>query len=127
MEALHLDTHVLLWLWQGEESRLRPIKFRLEGKSLCVAPIALLEAQLLYEIGRITDPAERIFADLAVQSGVQLAKADPSEVIKQSLPLNWTRDPFDRLIVAQAMVEDATLLTKDRLIRQRYKKAFWDK
>ena len=73
METLHLDTHVLLWLWLGEESRLRPVKSRLEGRSLCVAPITLLETQFLFEIGRITDPAERIFAGLVAQFGVQFA------------------------------------------------------
>jgi PIN domain nuclease of toxin-antitoxin system len=45
--------------------------------------------------------------------------------VLQALPLSWTRDPFDRLIVAQAAVRDAPLLTKDRAIRRRYRAAVW--
>ncbi len=35
----------------------------------------------------------------------------------------WMRDPFDRLIVAQASLAAAPLLTKDRTIREHYAKA----
>ena len=39
--------------------------------------------------------------------------------------LSWTRDPFDRLIVAQAAVRDARLITKDRVLRKRYGASLW--
>jgi PIN domain nuclease of toxin-antitoxin system len=38
----------------------------------------------------------------------------------------WTRDPFDRIIVAHADVVSAPLLTKDQAIRRNYRRAFWD-
>ncbi|MCF7950382.1 MAG: hypothetical protein K9L57_01970 [Spirochaetaceae bacterium] len=37
----------------------------------------------------------------------------------------WTRDPFDRLITAQADIQAASLLTKDGTIRTHYPKAVW--
>jgi PIN domain nuclease of toxin-antitoxin system len=37
----------------------------------------------------------------------------------------WVRDPFDRLIVAQASANDAPLITKDEKIRRHYKRAIW--
>ena len=39
--------------------------------------------------------------------------------------LSWTRDPFDRLIVAQASLAGAPLVTKDRMIRKHFAKAAW--
>jgi PIN domain nuclease of toxin-antitoxin system len=38
----------------------------------------------------------------------------------------WTRDPFDRIIVAQARLRGAPLLTKDRTIQTHHAEAFWD-
>ena len=45
--------------------------------------------------------------------------------IRQAIEQTWTRDPFDRIIVAQSKLADAPLLTKDNTIRKQYKKAFW--
>jgi PIN domain nuclease of toxin-antitoxin system len=39
--------------------------------------------------------------------------------------VQWTRDPFDRLIVAQALLHDAPLITKDEHIRRHYAGALW--
>ena len=38
----------------------------------------------------------------------------------------WTRDPFDRVIVAQARLRGAPLLTKDRAIHAGYERAIWE-
>ena len=42
-----------------------------------------------------------------------------------SIQQDWTRDTFDRLIVAQAKTRDASLLTKDRTILEHYPHAVW--
>ena len=39
--------------------------------------------------------------------------------------LDWTRDPFDRLIVGQARASRLGLITKDRQIRRHFDGAFW--
>jgi PIN domain nuclease of toxin-antitoxin system len=39
--------------------------------------------------------------------------------------LGWTRDPFDRLIAAQALVANATLVTKDTLMSKHCPAALW--
>jgi PIN domain nuclease of toxin-antitoxin system len=41
------------------------------------------------------------------------------------MALNWTRDPFDRLIVAHSLCRGISLLTKDRTIRSRVELAVW--
>jgi PIN domain nuclease of toxin-antitoxin system len=38
---------------------------------------------------------------------------------------SWTRDPFDRLIVANALANDAPLITKDEEIRRNYSRSIW--
>jgi PIN domain nuclease of toxin-antitoxin system len=46
-------------------------------------------------------------------------------VVEEALLHRWTRDPFDRLIVAQAAIESVRLLTKDRTIRRNFAGAIW--
>jgi PIN domain nuclease of toxin-antitoxin system len=46
-------------------------------------------------------------------------------VIDAAVQMKWTRDPFDRLITAQAAVYKNILLTKDETIRKNYLKALW--
>jgi len=46
-------------------------------------------------------------------------------VVSAALEQSWTRDPFHRLIVAQAAVRGAPLLTRDEQLRARYTKAAW--
>ena len=47
------------------------------------------------------------------------------EVVEVALGQNWTRDPFDRLIVSQATLRGIDLITKDELIRQHFEQAVW--
>jgi PIN domain nuclease of toxin-antitoxin system len=55
-----------------------------------------------------------------------LSRIPFADVVATALRLDWTRDPFDRLIVAQAIAEDANLATRDRVVRRNFKGAIWD-
>jgi len=46
-------------------------------------------------------------------------------VVDYALKQSWGRDPFDRLIVANAKAADAPLVTKDERIHQNYLRAIW--
>ena len=46
-------------------------------------------------------------------------------VVEAAVSENWTRDPFDRLIVANAKARRAPLLSKDERIRLHYARAIW--
>jgi PIN domain nuclease of toxin-antitoxin system len=47
-------------------------------------------------------------------------------VALEAIDVDWTTDPFDRLIVAQAIANsNAKLITRDRLIRKNYPQAVW--
>jgi PIN domain nuclease of toxin-antitoxin system len=126
MEALiHLDTHVVVWVYIGDRERLRPVWKTLRQADLVISPIVLLELQYLFEIGRVAEPAETVWLDLVERVGLRTSDAPFSQVIHQSLAQSWTRDPFDRLIAANALVEDRPLLTFDASIRKHCKLAFW--
>lgn len=87
--------------------------------------MVLLELQFLLEVKRIKIAPLEILANLTQDIGL-LASPEPHwEVMRAACQETWTRDPFDRVIVAQARLAGLPLLTRDRHIRQHYDKAFW--
>ena len=124
---LHLDTHVVIWLYEGTAARLPDaVQRRLEAEELAISPMVDLELHLLAEIGRIAEPAVVLLDDLARSVGLRVSDHPFSGVVAAARDVTWTRDPFDRLIVAQAIAEDARLLTKDQRILDHCERAGWD-
>ena len=123
---IYLDTHVVIWLYAGlaEQFSARARKLINENE-LAISPIVSLEVQYLHEIGRITIASDAIISDLQERIGLQIDGASLAAVVTQALALSWTRDPFDRMIVAQAQVGNAPLLTKDAAILSRFDAAVW--
>ena len=115
-----------LWLAAGETRRLRSVRARLSRGSLFLSPIVLVEMEILREIGRIRSPAADVIELLAEEYGVEEAPGDAREIGRHARLLGWTRDPFDRLIVAHALANHATLITADETIRQHCPEARWD-
>ena len=123
---IYLDTHVVVWLYAGEHGRLaRTGRLLVETHPLLVSPVLLLELALLEETGRIEAGAQAIFTELEASVGLSLCDLPFADVVAASLQQSWTRDPFDRLIVGQAISRGAKLVTKDRLIRRHFKDAVW--
>ncbi|MCC7537038.1 MAG: PIN domain-containing protein [Deltaproteobacteria bacterium] len=123
---MHLDTHVALWLAAGETRRLRPVQARLRRSALYVSPIVIVEMEVLREIGRIREAVADVLEILTEDHGVREAVGDITSVGQHARSLGWTRDPFDRLIVAHALASRATLLTADDTIREHCRQARWD-
>lgn len=123
---VHLDTHVAVWLVAGERRRLRPVQARIRRSALFLSPVALLELEFLREIGRLRGPVSEVWKILNEDYGVRLADAELGGLCGQARQLSWTRDPFDRLIAAQAMLADALLLTADESMLARCPVAHWD-
>ena len=123
----HLDTHVVVWLYAGEVGRFpEAARAALERDTLAISPAVVLELQYLHEIGRISQPARAVVDELRDRVGLVFAEAEFASVVSQALQLSWTSDPFDRLIAAHALADDAPLLTADRMLREHLTTAFWD-
>lgn len=122
----HLDTHVAIWLVMGQKRRMRGVERILRNAALFVSPVVVVEMELLREIGRIREPVEKVIDILVEDHGVQQAGGDIAVVGREARLLGWTRDPFDRFIVAHAIADGATLLTADATIREHCPLARWD-
>ena len=125
-EVVHLDTHVVCWLYEGRTDLLSSAaRHALERGQLAISPIVDLELQLLHEIGRILKGPQTVLPALGREIGLQAAESPFASVVAAARDIGWTRDPFDRLIVAGAVLAGAKLVTRDRLIRRHCPVALW--
>ena len=110
---LLIDTHAALW-WQGEDRRLgRDARRAIGGADIVwVSAASAWEAALKARNGRlrIREPfGVMVIADDFTELPVTLKHADEFERLPK-----LHGDPFDRLLIAQARVEGATIVTHDR-------------
>ena len=123
---MYLDTHVIVWLYTGLDNKLsQKGKRAIEENGLLISAMVLLELQFLYETKKITRTSDKILYALKQAIGLQVCQLSLDEIVERATLMTWTRDPFGRLIVANAMVEGRPLLTKDKLIHRHYKHALW--
>lgn len=123
---IRLDTHVVVWLYTGQLECLSAVATEsLEREDLVFSPIVELELTYLHEIGRLTVSGTQLIADLRARIGLVTSGVPLIAVVAAAAPLSWTRDPFDRLIVGDALAANGPLLTKDDSIRRNCALARW--
>ncbi|RKT46174.1 type II toxin-antitoxin system VapC family toxin [Thiocapsa rosea] len=114
---LLLDTHTLLW-WVDDDPRLSPEARRLIGdeENAChVSLVSAWEMAIKSAIGklRLAVPVQRYFQEHLPANDFQLLPIDLGHVtLVETLPLRH-RDPFDRLLMAQAQHGGLTLVSID--------------
>jgi PIN domain nuclease of toxin-antitoxin system len=123
----YLDTQVVVWLATGKLSRFSSnTRDLLEGADLLLSPVVLLELEYLYEARRIKLPARDIQRKLEQELGVRLCELPFATIAGAALDEKWSRDPFDRMIVANAKANGfAWLITADEEIRKHYPRTVW--
>ncbi len=121
-----LDTHAAVAIAEGRPRLLgREARRLVQIREVCVSPIALLEVAYLHEAGKIRLTSSEVTRILVNESNVSVVPDDVRAVVERAVSLRWTRDPFDRLIVATAVLHDAKLVTKDALIHTHFDGAVW--
>lgn len=114
---LLLDTHALLWFVLGDASLSATARQLIEdaANSKHVSPASYWELAIKISIGKyaLHEPYET-FMDRAIrQNGFQILPIEPRHTAALiNLPFHH-RDPFDRLMVAQAIVENLILVSAD--------------
>ncbi len=123
---IYLDTHLVVWLYAGLSERFSERARKLINQDdLFISPVVRLELQYLYEIQRVTDDAYTIVVDLINRIGLLVCDKPFDNVVTSAMKFSWTRDPFDRLIVAHAALNDNILLSKDQNILANYAHSRW--
>ncbi len=117
---LLLDTHALLWFATGDRRLSRAARTAMEADTavLQISTATVWELAIKSNLGRLVLP-----------STVQAYVAEKVGEGYRVLPLTWAhaaaverlpfhhRDPFDRMLVAQALAEHVSVVTRDRVFR----------
>jgi PIN domain nuclease of toxin-antitoxin system len=123
---IYLDTHVAVWLYDALLDRLSATAIgAIEECELLVSPIVKLELQFLNEIGRLRARPDAILGSLAQTVALRIATSPLEAVVAAAMGFSWTRDVFDRLIVAECVASGEKLLTKDKTIQKNFARAVW--
>ena len=123
---IYLDTHVVVWLYAGLTERFsESMQTLLNEHDLLISPIVRLELHYLYEIKRLSVDAQVILTDLSQRLGLTVCPKVFDTVMMHATQITWTRDPFDRILVAHASVNNDLLVSKDQAILNHYTKARW--
>ena len=113
--TLLLDTHVALWAITGDATLAVEFLDRLRhDPDVFLSPVSLWEITVKQQAGKLSGPpdlAERV-RDMGFR---ELPVTHDHAITAGRLPPHH-RDPFDRMLVAQAITENLTLATRDASI-----------
>lgn len=116
---LLLDTHLIIWWMNGEASKISERALAALGSEdmePVVSAVAIWEAAIKRRIGKLEVPGDMLAQIEA--SGVELLPVSVRHAdFVSSLP-DHHEDPFDRLLVSQAMIEGIALASADEVLRR---------
>jgi PIN domain nuclease of toxin-antitoxin system len=126
---LLLDTCAFLWFAESDAELSVAAKdaFRDPDNEIFLSSISAWEISIKYSLGKLSlrSKPERYVADTRKGGGIaSLAVDEETALFVANLPL-LHRDPFDRILVAQAVVHGMTILTPDDAIRQYAVRTLW--
>lgn len=113
-----IDTHVFLWFMEGVRLKQNAVDFLKDttNNEVLVSAATAWEISIKYGVGKLRLPAvpEIWFPDRVRRAGFTQLPIKIQHVLRvHNLP-PLHRDPFDRLLVSQADVENLTIITEDR-------------
>lgn len=119
MNSFLIDTHVFLWLNFSPEKLSKTILSKLQDRQnqVFVSVISFWEISLKYQLGKLSLsgilPHELL--PVSAQMGIEIANISPIEFASffQLLTVDGHKDPFDRLIIWQCIMQNKTLVSHD--------------
>jgi PIN domain nuclease of toxin-antitoxin system len=118
--TLLLDTHFLIWLVL-ESKRLANFPWLDRYRPWGVSPVSFLEIQFLAEVGRLSVSNPEFTSTVMKDRRFIIDDISLETLVGHTLRLEWTRDPFDRLLVAHSLARRVAFCTTDRTIRSRHR------
>ena len=126
---LLLDTHALLWWWKDDPrlSQRAADAISDEANTVLVSAASAWEIATKHRIGKLpgVETALREFNELIVADGFSHLAVAHNHAIKAGGFDVEHRDPFDRMLAAQAIIEGAVLVTDDAAMRLFRVESFW--
>ena len=124
-----LDTRVLLWWLAGDKHlshTVRLINFNRENQ-IFVSVASIWEMSIKYRLGKLSNAETLILgiADYLEEQDFGILSIDVSDSTRAGLLEEIHKDPFDRMLIAQAQNRNMILLSNEKIFRQYDIKALW--
>lgn len=125
-----LDTATFLWAAADLQDQLSPTALAILADSeneLCLSAVSTWEIAIKYSTGKlkILENPDQLIPDLILKMNLQILSINYQHTLTV-IHLPWHhRDPFDRLLVCQANVEDLPILTPDAIFKKYKVKTVW--
>jgi PIN domain nuclease of toxin-antitoxin system len=113
-----IDTHTFLWFNEGAPEISQTARALIENKEneILISIASLWEISIKSALGKlkISNPFETVIDDV-IQSEIDILPIDFTHlVIQNKLPFHH-KDPFDRIIISQALAENIDIISKDAI------------
>jgi len=128
--AYLLDTCTAIWFFEGSSKIPAKTRDTLRDPriELYLSDVSILEIVIKHQLGKLplSQPPSRILLPLAQKHLIDILPLESAAIFRlEGLPA-FHRDPFDRLLVAQALHHNLVLVTPDPLIHQYPVDVAWD-
>ena len=111
-----LDTHTFIWFVTGNSRISKKVRSQIENNDNLISIASLWEIAIKSSIGRLDLELsiEQLVKEQIAANGIEILNINTQHIaVVANLPL-YHRDPFDRLIIAQAMVEQLPIVGVDK-------------
>lgn len=130
MSAFLFDTHALIWWWNDNPLLPQAVRLRLmdPGCMIFVSAASAWEVATKVRLGKWQEAEEaaELFEMLCERNGFELLPVSVAHgLLAGSLP-GEHRDPFDRMIAAQAIHDDLVVITRDPSLAALGCATFWE-
>jgi PIN domain nuclease of toxin-antitoxin system len=126
--AYLLDTHAFLWFVAGDKKLPTTIKEKIMdiNESCFLSVVSLWEITIKKQIGKLVlnISLEELF-EYADRNRIEIIQITYEHLLTLAKLPEHHSDPFDRLIVSQAIAENLTLFSKDKLLKKYKIKQKW--
>lgn len=113
---LLIDTHILIWFLEGSNLLSKPRRQIIAAPQnyIFVSIASLWEIAIKISLGKLTltKPLADVIKQIAVEN-IEILSIAPEHTLQVSVLPFHHRDPFDRIIIAQAQVENLPTMTAD--------------
>lgn len=123
-----LDTHALIWFLNGDDKLSKKSKELIENQinSKFISIATIWGIAIKISLGKFEFKQGFMnFIDLIYENGFEIIPISIEHTLKVSTLEFIHRDPFDRLIIAQAITDNLTIITKDEHIEKYEVKTVW--
>ncbi|WP_201324474.1 type II toxin-antitoxin system VapC family toxin [Pseudanabaena sp. lw0831] len=126
---LLLDTHTFMW-WHSEPEYIPKSTLTLlqdPNHEVILSVVSLWEMQIKIQLGKLTlrDDLELMLKIQQERNNISLISVTLSHILElRTLPLHH-KDPFDRILIAQSKVENATLISRDSVFKSYECSVIW--